>query len=147
MPKRAGRIRDYGRSGVPRSLPGSEKAYACHFVRPRPSTDQKPKSAERLARLRSLIDQKFSEFDAAIQARSAQGFEAAQSQIKVQQSRAAMDSIRALVSKMDSVEEQLLRERARHVEASEKRILLVGAATAAFSVGIRIYLAMRAAGS
>jgi CHASE3 domain sensor protein len=95
---------------------------------------------KRLARLRSLIDQKFSEFDAAIQARSAQGFEAAQSQIKVQQSRAAMDSIRALVSKMDSVEEQLLRERARHVEASEKRILLVGAATAAFSVGIRFTL-------
>src|SRR6186713_1746017 len=42
---------------------------------------------KRLARLRILLDQKFSEFDAAIQVRRAQGFEAAQAQIKVQQSR------------------------------------------------------------
>jgi CHASE3 domain sensor protein len=102
---------------------------------------------KRLARLRSLLDQKFSEFDAAIQARRVEGFGAAQAHIKVQQGRAEMNSIRELVSEMDSVEEQLLKERARHVEASERRILLVGAATAAFSVGIRIYLAMRAAPS
>ncbi len=100
---------------------------------------------KRLARLRNLLDQKFRQFDTAIQARRGKGFEAAQAQIKVQQSRAEMDSIRALVSEMDSVEEQLLKERAGHVEASEKRILLVGAGTAAFSIAIRVYLATRAA--
>jgi CHASE3 domain sensor protein len=100
---------------------------------------------KRLARLRMLLGQKFGEFDVAIEARRAQGFEAAQAHIKLQQSRAEMDSIRALVSEMESVEERLLEERARHVQDSEKRILLVGAATAAFSVVIRLYLAMRVA--
>ena len=102
------------------------------------------KQQTRLIRLRRLLDEKFSEFDVAIQARSTQGFEAAQVLIKNQERRRETDSIRALASEMDSLEEQLLKERADHVAASERRILLVGAATATLSVAVRIYLAMRA---
>ena len=100
---------------------------------------------KRLTRLRSLLEEKFSQFEAAIQARSTQGFDAAQMLIKDQERRREADSIRAIASEMDSVEEQLLKERADHVAASERRILLVGAATATVSVAARIYLAMRAA--
>jgi len=100
---------------------------------------------ERLSRLRNLIEQQFSEFDAAIKTRSTQGFAAAQTLIDGQARRRETDLVRALVSEMDSVEERLLKERAAHVAASERRILLVGATTATVSVAVRVYLAMRAA--
>src|SRR4051794_2502280 len=98
---------------------------------------------QRLNRLRNLLQHKFEEVQSTIDIRRTKGFEAAQVLITSESDRREMDAIRSLVSEMDSVEESLLKQRAGHVTASERRILWVGALTAALSVAVRLSVAMR----
>ncbi len=98
----------------------------------------------RLARLRSLIDQKLNQIQTTINARRDQSFEAARDLIARQDNDGVMNRIRAIASEMDAEEEKLLKQRAGHVAASEARILWLAALTAALSVAARVWIGIRA---
>ncbi len=98
----------------------------------------------RFARLRNLLREKFSDIEAVVSTRRTQSFEAARSLIESQAGRRKTDEIRALVSEMDDVEERLLNERQGHVDASEKRILILGVVTVLISFSIRLFMAAQA---
>jgi CHASE3 domain sensor protein len=98
----------------------------------------------RLARLRTLLQEKFSEIQRIIDVRRSQSLETARSLIASQAGGRKTDEIRALVSEMDSVEEGLLKERGVHVATSEKRILILGVFTVLVSLAIRLFMAIRA---
>ena len=97
----------------------------------------------RFDKLRSALNQEFQELQHTIDARRDQGFDAAQTIVKSRVDRQTAEQIRNMIAEMDGVEEHLLAERAQHVAASERRILIWGGITLALSLLVRLFLALR----
>jgi CHASE3 domain sensor protein len=104
-----------------------------------------PAQQERLGQLRRLLAEEFNEIRSAIEVRRTRNFEDARLLIESQAPKRITDQIRGVVSQLDAAEEALLNDRSRRVRASEERILMVGALTAAVSLLTRLLIAIRAA--
>jgi methyl-accepting chemotaxis protein len=99
----------------------------------------------RLARLRSLIEEKLNQIQTTVEARRDRDFEAARSLIASEDNDRVMNKIRAIASEMDDAEETLLKERAGRAANSEMRIIWLAALTATLSVAARIWIGVDAA--
>ncbi len=106
---------------------------------------------ELLSKLRDRVDSKLSELQTTIDLRQTAGLESAQQMVLSNQGKAAMDSIRAIVSEMVQTERRQLQVRSQEADRAYRTAILTGlisgllalAALTAFLIALRKYLNTR----
>ena len=124
-----------------------ERLGAMAATLPRQVADNAAQS-ERMDRLSSLMQRKLDELRASIEARDAQGFDAALATVLSSTGQATMDAVRREIGRIIEGEKALLAARGLEVQADERRVqlvaVLIGLASLLTRAGVEFYLARQA---
>lgn len=112
----------------------------------REATLDNPIQQQRIGKLETLVEARFSSLKTTLTAREEKGFEAAQALIQSDNGKKTMDEIRVLMAEMDRDEERLLESRRKQAEISAlatKLSLLAGCIGGVIVVGIAGWITVR----